>query len=205
MKNVVSEPEFQSLPGWRFLYESADDLRYVVVSRGCGKGLWVVEDGWTTNQSAAGPFRPYDALRAFFLANMRVPQGCRLGTWQSGIELFQLSSLPGHADDWSVVDPSWLDPSVSVYRESDIDFDEPETLGCCEVSHDRPWIDWETVSERVRSEMRQLVDLRLPATHDKVGVLREEWNAHAVGSPVVARSTELWGDFAVVDLPPLPR
>ena len=199
----TSNTAFLSLPSGRVLYRLADEIRYVVVSRGSDKGFWIVENGWATGSFAAGPFHPHDVLRAFMLANTIVPEGCELGPWQSGIGLFERSSLPGHAHDWSIVDPAWLEPSICLYSEAAMVTVVNES--CCTPAQDRPRIDWTAVADSARAEIQRLVNARFPAMNvNEVGLLKRPWDVHVAGSPVVARTMELRGEFGVVDQPPAP-
>lgn len=202
----ASKPPVQSLPVGRILYRPIDEFPYVVVRRAGEKELWVVADAWTGAHLVAGPFRPRDALRAFRLANTMVPEGCELMPWQSGMGLFRLSPLPGHANDWSRVEPTWLEPSVSSYSEDAISIVINES--CCAPARDQPCIEW-TIDDLLlpgisKTEAQRLVLAQFPAVNvSQVGLLKKLWNVHPAGSPVVAGTRELTGEFVMIDLPPL--
>lgn len=189
------------LPAGRLLYRPAEEARHVVVNRGRPDELWVVEDGWTEDSRAAGPFRPEDILRALRLANTSVPEGCERGPWQAGIGLFRRAVLPAPAGDWSRVDAAWLLPSVSRYSGSEGDKLVNET--CCAPSAERPRIHWDDAKVAVvRSDTIALVRARCEGLRPRhSGTLSKAWNAHPAGSIVLAESTELSEGFAIVDLP----
>lgn len=189
------------LPSGRLLYEQSKERLFVVISRN-HEEYWLVQDGWAIGDEAAGPFRSYDILRAYRLANTLVPDGCELGPWQYGIALFSLGSLPGKNNDWSHCEPNWLTPSVSLYSAADI-LDVPSE-GCCVVPTDKPRVNWlpadavtkvDSLIELVRSRYPGLV---LPA----MATLIRSWNVHPIGSPLFAESKLFGGTFVVVDLPP---
>lgn len=191
-----------TLPVGRFLYKPADEIRFVVLRHDRTGELWIVEDGWTAESEAAGPFRPSDVLRAFRLANTIVPEGCELGPWQHGIGLFERCKLPAHPKDWSRVDPAWLEPSLSRYDESDISEVVNET--CCAPPQDRPRIDWNAEASTAEArELQALVQTSYPELRlHEAGTLQKAWNAHPAGSPLLAEAKSLHGVFVVVDLPP---
>lgn len=200
MQKIDSSPRFQRLPAGRLLYRLADELHYVVVRHGRAPGVWLVVDGWTAESEAAGPFHPHDILRALRLASTFIPQGCELGPWQRGLGLFERSKLPFHPSEWSRVEPSWLDPSVSRYSEQDIDCVVNET--CCAPARDMPRVDWRAVAAN-GAEVRALVRARCPDLDlAHVGALHRAWNAHPAGSLLLAESELLSGAFIVVDCPP---
>jgi hypothetical protein len=62
------------MPEGRILYTPTDIFRYVIVTCTKLKGYWITNSGWSTNDDAAGPFQPTDALRAYRLANTIVPE-----------------------------------------------------------------------------------------------------------------------------------
>ncbi|WP_437734509.1 hypothetical protein [Sorangium sp. So ce1335] len=189
------------LPAGRLLYKPSDELRYVVVHRGRAGEFWLVEDGWTAESIAAGPFRPEDILRAFRLANTLVPEGCELGPWQTGIGLFKPAKLPSHPGDWSRVEAAWLAPSVSRYSDSDIR--KPINEICCAPPQDPPRVEWKAADTPETHEPPDLVyELCQESRLKEVGTLRRPWNAHPPGSPLLAESKELNGIFVVIDLPP---
>ena len=202
MTGVVC-PSFLSLPSVRFLYDPCSDMRYTIVRRAGEDGFWIVEEGWTIGSRAAGPFHPHDVLRAYVLVHTSVPDGCALGPWQRGIEIFEPSDLPGHPNEWSAIDPGWFGPSITLYSEADIDADA--YCGCCGPPHDRPRIDWTAIEGCDRDDVLSLVNSRFPALRPiEVGILSRTWDLHATGSPVVAQAKTLRGEFAVVDYPPAP-
>lgn len=197
----IRQHQWCKLPAGRLLYEPSEEQPFVVVSRN-REEYWLVGDGWAIGDEAAGPFRSYDILRAYRLANTLVPDGCELGPWQYGIALFLLTSLPGKNNDWSHCEPSWLASSVSLYSAADI-LDVPRE-GCCVVPTDRPRVDWvpadtvakfDSLIELVRSRYPELV---LPT----IATLTRSWNVHPIGSPLFAESKMFGGTFVVVDLPP---
>jgi hypothetical protein len=199
----ASQPHFQTLPVGRLLYRPLDESAYVAVSRAGDEAYWVVADAWTSDQRAAGPFRSGDALRALRLANTMVPEGCELMPWQPGIELFRPRPLPGHANDWSRVEPSWLGASVSRYTEDAISTVINES--CCAPARDQPRIDW-TIDATSKTEAQRLALAQFPDMDvSQVGVLKRLWNVHPAGSPVVAGTRELLGEFVIIDQPPLPE
>jgi hypothetical protein len=199
----ASQPHFQSLPVGRLLYRPLDESPFVAVSRAGQEAFWVVEDAWTSEHRAAGPFRSRDALRALRLANTMVPEGCELMPWQPGIGLFRCHPLPGHANDWSRVEPAWLEASVSSYTEDSISTVINES--CCAPARDQPRIDW-TIDDTLKAEARRLALAQFPDMDvSQVGVLKRLWNMHPAGSPVVAGTRELLGEFVIIDQPPLPE
>jgi hypothetical protein len=98
-----------ALPAGRLLYRPIVEVRHVLVGYRV-LGIWLTEEGWTRRSRGVGPLRPEQALRAVRLVNTTVPQGCELGPWQSGLELFASSPLPAHADAWERIDEGWLPP-----------------------------------------------------------------------------------------------
>jgi hypothetical protein len=187
------------LPGGRFLYRPVEPAAYVIVSHPA-RGLWVTEKGWTARSSAAGPFRADQVLRALRLANTRIPQGCELGPWQTGLELFATSTLPSHANDWQRVEEDWLTPSVSRYAGSSIDQVVNET--CCARPTDRPCVAFDSDQPHSASDVREHMEVAWPELNPVfAGVLLRPWNAHPEGSAVWAHDHDLEGDFAVIDFP----
>lgn len=202
-------PEFElprrgELPAGRLLYKPTESVRYLLVSRGRPGELWLVEDGWTAESDAAGPFHPEDALRAFRLANTMVPEGCELGPWQPGIALFARSKLPSHPGGWARMDATWLPPSVSRYSSSDMNEVVHET--CCTPAGDRPRIRWSVGDTTVDPDLiGDLVRARYPELRlNRGGTLSRAWNIHPEASPVLAEDEDMKGAFVVVDLPPVP-
>jgi hypothetical protein len=169
---VMRDRSFVSVVRGRILYRDVDTQPFIVLRHDRSGRFFLVEDGWTDESACAGPFEPNDVLRAWRIANVRVPDGCERGPWQWGIALFDPAPLPDRADAWSRFDAAWLPPSVSTYSDSDMDAVVNEV--CCAPPHDAPHV-------------------------DRIGVLRRAWNAHPVGSPVFERSD---ARFVVVDLPP---
>lgn len=201
MKKVSLPPTPRcELPQGRLLYRTSDALCYVVVSRGRSDELWLVEEGWTAASRAAGPFDPGDALRALRLAGTMVPEGCEKGPWQGGIHVFPHNRLP--RGDWAPVEPALLGASVSRYRGSQMG--EVVNEICCMPSADPPRVDWRQSSPSfLLSSVSDVVANRLPDLRwAHIGVLTRTWNAHPVGSPILAEDRELKGAFAIVDLPP---
>jgi hypothetical protein len=191
----------QNLPRGRLLYKPGEAMSYVVVKDVRTPGLWLVEDGWTADSEAAGPFREEEGLRAFRLANTIVPEGCELGPWRSGLGLFKRTRLPGHPNDWSRVDAAWLTPSVSRYVRAELDSIVNET--CCAPPKDEPRLDWGAVPGRNWTSWSDVVLGQHPDLQARqVGLLSKAWNVHPKGSVVVATDRAFSGDFAIVDLPP---
>lgn len=189
------------VPTGRLLYRPSDETHYVVVRQDSTNELWVVEDGWSRDSDAAGPFHPDDVLRAFRLANTSVPDGCERGPWQPGIALFRRTKLPGHPNDWSSVEPTWLPPSFTRYSDSDVSGVINET--CCAPPQDAPRIDWSMRANAAATELGTLVCARHPGlVLSHIGTLQRPWNVHPAGSPVFARSEDLSATFVVIDLPP---
>jgi hypothetical protein len=188
-----------ALPTGRFLYRPIAERRYVLVGHRV-LGIWLTEEGWTPRSRGVGPFRPEQALRAVRLVNTQVPQGCELGPWQSGLELFVPSSLPAHANEWERIEEAWLPPSVCRYVPGDVDGVVNET--CCARPADRPRVDFEPGDTFALAEARERVDAEWAELAPTVGgILRRPWNAHPEGSVLWSRSRDFQGDFAVVDLP----
>jgi hypothetical protein len=191
----------RELPTGRILYR-AETGPFVVVRHDRSGAFCVVEDGWTNQSRVAGPFDPNDVLRAWRIANVRVPEGCERGPWRWGIGLLALAPPPFRADEWHRFDPAWLPPSVSRYSASDCDRVVNET--CCAPPHDEPHVRWAALPEAYDlRDLQGLVQLRFPDANgagDSAGILEREWNAHPVGSGVLARSASLGRGFFVVDL-----
>jgi hypothetical protein len=186
------------LPIGRLLYREADTMTHVVVQHVRSREHWIVEEGWSGESEAAGPFSPDDLLRAVRLANTSVPDGCELGPWQSGIRLFGPTRLPGHSNDWTRVETAWLSRTVTLYSESDITQVTNET--CCEAPKDIPRVRVEP--SLPTADLDALVRTRAPGLQLRcMGVLRCPWNAHPEGSPVYSRSIDLDQAFAAIDLP----
>jgi hypothetical protein len=200
MKSTPPQRSFQEILHGRLLYQPlAGDPRFVLVESKKA-GLWIVPDGWTSESRAAGPFKPDDALRAWRLANVRVPQGCELGPWQDGLGLFE-HRLPGHSNDWSRVEPAWLDPSLSPYSAADIEHVVNEA--CHGAPADAPRVDW-GAGASVSTALRDRVARQEPALLlREVGVLARGWNVHPKGSPLFADAADLSGSFVIVDVPPI--
>lgn len=189
-----------ALPAGRLLYRPCDEARNVVVRHDRSGELWIVEDGWSSDSAAAGPFHPSDVLRALRLANTNVPDGCERVAWQSGIALFERTELPSHPNDWSRLEPAWLTPSVTRYSASDANPDHDET--CCAPARDTPRIDWRKSANGAGAELVTLIgELHPDLVLSHHGSLRREWNAHPAGSLVFAPRPELSAAFLVVDLP----
>ena len=187
-----------SLPRGRLLYREPDTITYVVVQHIRTREHWIVEDGWSDDSKAAGPFSPDDLLRAVRLANTSVPDGCELGPWQPGIRLFEPTRLPGHSNDWTRVETAWLSRTVALYSESDTT--QVSNERCCEAPTDIPRVRVEPSLST--TDLDDLVRTRAHGAQLRyIGVLRRPWNAHPEGSPVYGRSTDLDEAFAVVDLP----
>ncbi len=189
------------LPAGRLLSQPAEDEgRFVVVESRRRAEYWIVSAGWRTGSIAAGPFRPCDVLRAHRLANTLVPDGCELGPWQHGLSLFQPSALPGQADDWARVDPSWLPPSVSQYTAADVR--EVPARACCAPPADRPRLDWLAASELGGFERGEALIEALYPEHKSTAIatLSRSWNVHPPGSPLFAAHKSLDGEFFVIDL-----
>jgi hypothetical protein len=192
----------RDVPSGRLLYRTLDRARYVAVTSRTS-GLWIVEEGWTAESRAAGPFRPNDALRAVRLANVAVPEGCELGPWQEGIGLFVREPLPGHPNDWSRVDAAWLPPSVSRYAGTDMERVINES--CCARPSDPPRIDWHAQSTDEERAARELVAIRCPDLDlGAFGLLARAWNIHPSGSPALTETASSSGNVVIVDLPPTP-
>jgi hypothetical protein len=165
--------------------------------------FFLSEDGWTAENTCAGPFDPRDLLRAWRIANARVPDGCERGPWQWGIGLFHPEKLPYPPDAWSRFDAAWLPPSVSAYSHEDLDRVVNET--CCAPPHDAPRVSWgQAPASYGVDELRQLVASRCPDALylDHAGLLERGWNAHPAGSAVFERSAASGVTLVVVDVPP---
>jgi hypothetical protein len=187
------------LPAGRVLYRPIAETRYVLVGHPLF-GIWLTEEGWTPRSRGVGPFRPEQALRAARLVNTQVPQGCELGPWQSGLELFVSSPLPAHANDWQRIEEDWLPPAVSRYVPADVDGVVNET--CCATPADRPRVDFAPADPSRLSETRHRVDTEWPELAPTIGgLLLRPWNAHPAGSVLWSGSRDFQRDFAVVDLP----
>jgi hypothetical protein len=189
-------------PAGRILCAQADHQPFVVL-RHDRLGLFcIAQDGWDDRATVAGPFAPGDVLRAWRVANLRIPEGCERVSWQWGIGLLRMRPLPYPASEWSRFDPSWLSPSVSVYSSPDVD--EVVTETCCVPPHDKPRVAWDTAPPLFDvDELRGLAALHSPgATNDTVGLLERDWNGHPVGSVVFTADVHSCTDLVVVDLPP---
>lgn len=186
-------------PRGRLLYRPSDDARYIVVRHDRTGALWLIEDGWTAQSRAAGPFHPNDVLRALRLASTLVPDGCELGPWQPGICLFPPATLP-RPHEWSRFDSTWLPPSVSRYSAADVSGAVHET--CCSPPLDEPRVAWGAAPPGAApEELLALARERHPdLAPTRTGTLHRAWNAHPAGSPVLARTETLEGPFLVVDL-----
>lgn len=194
-------PDRLLLPSGRLLYKPAEETYYVVVRHDRTGELRVVEDGWSRNSEAAGPFHPDDVLRAFRLANTSVPDGCELGPWQPGIGLFTRARLSGHPNDWSRVEPSSLSPSFTRYSISDVSGVINES--CCAPARDAPRVAWRSSQDFNSTALRAVARALHPdLALEVVGALQRPWNVHPEGSPVFARIAELGGGFVIVDQPP---
>lgn len=191
------------LPHGRLRYRWRGDPQFVIVVAARLGGHWIVEDGWSKQSRCAGPFLPNEALRALRLSNTYVPNGCELGPWQLGLELFSTGELPAHPQDWSRFAPAWLPPGVSFYRSEDLDVVVNES--CCAPPTERPTLIRGEAPGYASNELEALVRGRSEGTAlEPRGVLGREWNAHPTGSPVWAAAEGLERGFAVVDLPPEP-
>jgi hypothetical protein len=184
------------LPRGRVLYRREDDAPFVILRHERSGAFHLSREGWTSTTLAAGPFEAKDVLRAWRLANVRIPEGCERGPWQWGSGFFALGTLPFAESEWAIFDPAWATPSVSHYETTDIDEVVNET--CCAPPHDEPRVDW-SASPMSDEELLALVG---GPRDDVVGVLEREWNVHPKGSVVVASRAKLADRFAVVDLPP---
>jgi hypothetical protein len=199
------QQRYCDMPKGRLLYRTAERSMYVVVRRVDRPGFWLVEDGWTRESVAAGPFRPNDILRAYRLANVLVPEGCERGPWQTALSAFWRFQLPRHANDWSIVDPRDLDPSFSFYEERDISSVRNER--CCAAPADSPNVEWTSngVDAFQQEVLATFVGGRCPQFRVReAGVLKKEWNCHPQGSPVYAASRLLTTGFVVMDCPVVP-
>jgi len=165
-----------SLPRGRILYRTADERPFVLLLHEPTRALYLAPDGWTRDSLVAGPFAEHDALRAWRLANMRIPEGCERGPWQWGIALFERRSLPFPPHEASAFDPSWLPPSTTRYADADTDGVVNEV--CCGAPRDEPHVRWTDATR---------------------GELAREWNAHPAGSRVEREGP---GAFVVVDAAP---
>ena len=134
-----------ALPSGRLLYRRQDAARYVVVQRAGPEELWITLDGFAPAARAAGPFRPADTLRALRLAHTQIPEGCERGPWTDGLTQFDPTNLPGHASDWSALDPQALPPTLSRYHVVDIDGGGGEA--CCSPPRIPPSVAWTTAHE----------------------------------------------------------
>jgi hypothetical protein len=187
----------------RILYKEAGHQPFVVLRHDRSGLFFLAEDSWTERSACAGPFEPGDVLRAWRLANVRVPEGCERGPWQWGIEMLQPTPLPHAPDAWSRFEAAWLSPSVSSYSRADIDGVVNET--CCAPPHDEPRVSWGKAPASVDlGELRRLAMSQCPDAADlgHAGLLERSWNAHPAGSLVLGRSAGS-SVFVVVDLPPL--
>ena len=197
----AAAPSHVPLPRGRILYRSADESPFVVLIHERTRGLYLSPEGWNNDVLVAGPFAEDEALRAWRLANVRVPDGCERGPWQWGIHLFDLQPLPFPADEWSTFEPSWLPPGAQLY--SDADADRVVNEACCGTPHDEPHVRWgepgAPIEDLLAVVRRRYADPVIGAA----GQLGREWNAHPTGSPVLriqpSGGTER---FVVVDLPP---
>jgi hypothetical protein len=188
-----------ALPAGRLLYRPFAEVRHVLVGHRV-LGIWLTEEGWTRRSRGVGPLRPEQALRAVRLVNTTVPQGCELGPWQSGLELFASLPLPAHADAWERIDEGWLPPSVSRYVPADVDGVVNES--CCATPADRPKVDFAPTDVSALAEARDRVDAEWSELAPTLGgILLRPWNVHPVGSVLWSRSRDFHDDFAVVDLP----
>jgi hypothetical protein len=180
------------------MYRAGDAADHVVVRHRTG-ALWIVSDGWNPGSRAAGPLRPDQVLRALRLSQTTIPDGCELGPWRSGLELFDPAPLPPHANDWTRVDPTWLLPSVSPYTPADIDGVVNEA--CCGAPRDAPKITWSEESRELR-EARAVVSSSGAAIDvTRGGILSRPWNVHPPGSWILSANAALDSDFVVIDLP----
>jgi hypothetical protein len=167
------------LPRGRILYRSADATPFLLILHEPTQRLYLAPDGWTGDALVAGPLDDDQALRAYRLANVRVPQGCERGPWQWGFDSFERRPLPFPPSEWSAFDPRWAPPSTTLY--SDADADRVVNEVCCGAPRDEPSIRWEPSG---------------------VGRLEREWNAHPKGSPVRRlQESHGSGQFVVIDEP----
>jgi len=198
-------PRFTPIPRGRLVYRIADSEPFFVLCDDRSKRLFIVEDPWEVGSACAGPFDPNDALRAWRIANVRVPEGCERGPWQWGIRLFETGPLPDRLDAWTRFDPSWLAPSVSRYCAKD--FDEVVNEACCAPPQDAPRVAWGTsVAAYEEVELRALAASRGVESRQlaRLGQLERDWNAHPAGSAVFA-GTGASDGLVIVDLPPACR
>jgi hypothetical protein len=195
------ESSVKNLPAGRLLYRQNGDFPYIVVRNDRCADLWLVEEGWSEDSVATGPFAPEDALRAYRIANAIVPEGCELGPWQRGLALLGKSKLPGQPSDWSPFELSWLPPTVTVYPAGSLDRLTNET--CCAPICKPPRVRLFPLVGDDGAELARLVRQRHPQLDVNFGgTLDREWNLHPEGSPAFARHPDLSAGLVVVDLPP---
>jgi hypothetical protein len=181
---------YQTLPACRLCgYSSLEHARFCVLQHDRGKQLFIAVDPWSDRSDVFGPFAPQDVLRALRLACVRVPDGCELGPWQWGAHAgFRRTRLPFPDAEWTRLEPSWLPPSTSLYAPRE-PFPGVKWLGDADADAD------------ALDEVRRLAS---SVEFTIAGRLAHEWNVHPAGSMVLAGPQELTGDFAIVDLPPIP-
>ena len=205
--------EHVSLPAGRLLCVPGEAFRYVVVRRAFNDEVWIAPDRWSNASDAAGPFRPEDALRALRLACTSIPEGCERGPWTTGLAQFAPTRLPGHASDWSSIDPAHLPPSLSRYHV--VDIDGGGGGACCSPSRQPPRVEWRHPPPGVLGDARDAGDGRDNGESEAlltlageqhpdlrptlVGYLVDAWNAHPEGSAVLADRHDLSRGFVVVD------
>lgn len=200
MTTAREAEESVNLPRGPLLYRWQTYASHVLVSSARFSGRWLVERGWSNSRGCrcAGPFRSTETLRALRLSNT-VPNGCELGPWQSGIELFPSSVLPAHHSEWSLVELAWLPPTLTFYEARRY---EPVNETCCAPPIHPPKLERAKASSVSLVELDQLVEERHTGKGLSFGgVLLREWNAHPKGSPVYTVGTSLDGEFLVIDLP----
>lgn len=197
----------QPLPRGQFLHRDLDVMRYALFGRNDDPRLWITELDLGDPSRAAGPFEPHEAVRALRLANLSIPDGCELGPWQDGLGFFEIAPLPGHAAEWEMVEPAWLEPSVTRYGPEDIT-GEVERV-CCAPPTSPPGVLWddEDTEDLEWESPPDLLDFALEpiyARHPelrtaRVGSLRKAWNGHPELSLVWAPTGSLGGGFYVAD------
>lgn len=177
---MVANQTFETctLPQGRLLYRQPDDPApiHALYKLEDDPRLWLSRAELPQPDRAAGPFEPRDALRAWRLSNVLVPDGSTLMPWQPGILLFEKRSLPAELCRWRKVKMHSLEPSLSHYDERDIAGDPsayPPRVA---------WAKREELTVAARSALDAIHAVDPERTRARVGTLKREWNAHPAGT-----------------------
>lgn len=191
----------QPLPRGRLLYRQPDEPALHALYRGEEDSrLWLSRAEFPQPDVAAGPFDLRDAVRAWRLSNVLVPDGCELVAWQTGIVLFRVRPLPAALHVWRRVDLAALEPSLSRYGGGDISGESGECSGAPTYPPRVAWVNGDAaLTPAARSALEAIRVGHAELQQARVGMLKREWNAHPVGSLVLLPGAVLESGFFVVD------